>query len=75
MTGAFNFFFEKLQIPPSHIPQEAVEEIKRVRPGRRKTKITDEVVVRFNSVQMRDMVVSYAPSGGKKMAVLITLRV
>lgn len=59
-AGVSSFFFDKLSIPPSHLPQECVEEITRVRPGRRKRKIEDEVVVRFSSVQMRDMVVSYA---------------
>ena len=39
-----------------------METITRVLPGRKKKKIESEVIVRFTSVQVRDMVVSYAPN-------------
>ena len=57
-----NFFSERLQIPHDDLPQEEVEAITRVLPGRRKKKIENEVIVRLKSVQIRDMIVSYAPN-------------
>ena len=61
-AGVSHFFFEKLQIPQEDLPQEAVEAVTRVMPGRKKQKIEHEVIVRFSTVQMRDMIVSYAPN-------------
>lgn len=61
-AGVGEFFFDKLRIPKSNLPQETVEAIKRVMPGRRKQKIKNEVIVRFTTVQTRDMIVSYAPN-------------
>ena len=60
--GVGDFFFDRLRIPQSDLPQEAVEEIIKVNPGRRKKKIENEVIVKLRSVQLRDMVVSYAPN-------------
>ena len=61
-AGVGDFFFDKLQIPRTSLPQEGVDSIQRVMPGRKKKKIENEVIVRFNSVQLRDMVTSYAPN-------------
>ena len=61
-TGVRDFFFDKLSIPHTNLPQEAVESVVRVLPGRKKRKIESEVIVKFASVQVRDMVVSYAPN-------------
>ena len=61
-TGVRDFFFDKLSIPHTNLPQESVESIVRVLPGRKKRKIEEEVIVKFISVQVRDMVVSYAPN-------------
>ena len=61
-AGVSEFFFDRLLIPPSDLPQEAVDSITKVLPGRRKRKIENEVIVKLNSVQLRDMIVSYAPN-------------
>ena len=60
--GVSQFFFDKLLISTSDLSQDSVECITRVLPGKRKKKIESEVIVRFTSVQVRDMVVSYAPN-------------
>ena len=60
LTG--DFFIKTLKIPPSNLPQESVETIRRLsnRKTNRPNKIHDEVLVVFRDVATRDMVMSYA---------------
>lgn len=65
LWGLTGDFFEKiLGIPPSSLPQDSVETIRRL--GNRRTKkparIQNEILVTFRDVATRDMVVSYAPN-------------
>ena len=60
LTG--DFFTKTLAIPPSNIPQDCVESIRRLgaRRSSKPTKIQHEVLVTFKDVASRDMVFSYA---------------
>ena len=60
LTG--DFFTKILRIPPSNLPQESVETIRRLgtRRSNRPNKIQNEVLVVFRDVATRDMVMSYA---------------
>ena len=61
-----DFFLKVLEIPESHLPEDSVENIRRIYPartrGKHTTRVKDEVRVLFKDVQTRDMVHSYAPN-------------
>ena len=59
---AGDFFTQILGIPPSSLPQECVESVRRISIPRsnRPQKIKNEVLVTFREVATRDMVFSYA---------------
>ena len=57
------FLYETLGIPEDEIAEDTVERVRRVCTGRRKpNRVSQEVVVLFANVEIRDMVYSYAPN-------------
>ena len=67
------FFNDVLEIPVSDLPENTVEEVRRIvnkrraRPGglENTQRVADEVLVVFKDVAIRDMVMSYAPNLAK----------